>query len=146
MGRLLNTLGVGIGGAAGAALTGDAAGFAQGVAGMGGAVLLPRQVAKLFTNPRFVSWLAETPLQQVDATSNAAANAAWAGHVGRLSAIADQEFGINNEVLELQEYLNRDLNAPMAADGQPPRNLTQNLVGEMPPQLRGRLTDNLLGR
>lgn len=145
MGRLLNTLGVGIGGAAGAALTGDAAGFAQGVAGMGGAVLLPRQVAKLFTNPRFVSWLAETPMQQADAGVNSVTNAAWLGHIGRLSGIADQEFGISSAVLELQEYLDRELKASLGFDEPQPRSLTQNLTGGMPPQYEagGRLTQML---
>lgn len=150
MGRLLNTLGVQLGGATGAALTGDAAGFAQGVVGMGGFVLLPRLAAKLFTNPRFVSWLAETPMQQADAASNTVTNAAWAGHIGRLSGIADQEFGISSAVLELQEYLDRELKASIGAVGVEmmsilPRSLAGNLAGGIPPELRGRLTDMLIG-
>lgn len=152
MGRILNTLGVGVGGATGAALSGDLAGFAGGIAGMGGVVLLPREAAKLFTNPRFVSWLAKTPIQQANASVASAANADMMGHIGRLAGIADQEAGISAEIHKLMDYLSAHADREyQARHGQPGR-LSQNLTngmmpptnGMMPPTFARRLTSDLL--
>lgn len=82
----LNALGV----SAGAMLTGDVEGGAKGLGVTTiGTILAPRMAAKLITNPKFVSWLAEPAKQGVSSAAT---------HIAKLVAIGEAEPEIKEEI------------------------------------------------
>ncbi len=63
-----------------------------------GRVLMPRQVAKLITNPNFVKWLA-TPVTRTDGVG---------AHIGRLAAVAKANPEIQSEIHDFLQALSSD--------------------------------------
>jgi len=87
--RILGVMG--LLGAGGTLITGDVTG---GAATIAGSVIAPRAAAKLLTNERFVSWLANT------AKYAPADYKGWGARVGQLTAIAKAEPAIREEIYQ----------------------------------------------
>jgi len=102
----------GIGG--GALATGDQ----NTIMGTAGAILAPRVTAKLITNPRFVRWLADVPVQPGRGARGMVDE--FAGWMGRLVAIAKAEPAISEEIYQLVQA-SRQATQPTQQGQQPPQ-------------------------
>jgi len=97
--QTLRLLGYNAGAATLGAMTGDVAGAAGAVAATTGAMLAPRVAARLMTNPRFVEWLANSPMRTLTQARGNVGNP-MAGHIGRLANIAVAEPAISEEIYQ----------------------------------------------